>query len=130
MIDIYPFSEEQYGSLCSCNCSMPVLLEKADLKIPFVYSRQYGVFYTPSGFHNLTMATLLAFSHGLTKPLTVCEPLGLKMGISVASDYWLEHAPGAAFKSSVSDYIQAGKPKNLNEKEKDYFGKIKYIFNE
>lgn len=130
MIDIYPFSEEQYGRLCACDCTMPVPLEKADLKIPFVYDRKYGVFYVPGGSHNLTMATLLAFAHGFTKPLDVCEPLGLKLGISVVSDYWLEHTLGAAFKSSVGEQILAGKTNHLNEKEKDYFCKIKYLFNE
>lgn len=128
MIDISPFTQEQWWQLCNCNCDLPIPLEKADLTKPFVYHRKYGLFYVPSGSHNLTMATFLAFDHGFDKPLEVCTSLGIKLGISHCSDYWLEHTQGAAFKSSVSPKVQAGKRKHLNQKEKDYFGNISYIF--
>lgn len=131
MIDIHPFTDEQYYQLCECNCSMPVPLHEADLTKPFVYDRKYGVFYVPSGLHQLTMATLLAFHHGLIKPLHLENKLETKssrFGISVAADYWLEHTQGAAFKSSVSPKIQIGRIKNINYFERRFFKDVSIIF--
>src|SRR3546814_15022874 len=64
--------------------------------------------------HQSAMALLLAFQHGLYRRMEVVELLNLN-DLSDAADYWLEHTPGAAFRSSVGKTVQAGSAKNLTE---------------
>ena len=71
MLDVRPFTDEQWWSMCDAHMSLPEPLAKADLTRPFVYARRYGVFYVPSGHHQHAMSILLAFRHGHTKGLAV-----------------------------------------------------------
>src|SRR3546814_13385743 len=54
---------------------------------------------------------------GLYRRMEVVELLNLN-DLSDAADYWLEHTPGAAFRSSVGKTVQAGSAKNLTVIEK------------
>jgi len=121
------FSDHQHWALCDCNCSDPVPLDEADLSIPFVYDRKYGLFYAPSGYHQITMSTLLAFHHGLVKSVHVMHKLKFSY-LSESADYWLEHIPGAAFLSSVNPKIHVATIEGLSVLEKSLFGEVVCCF--
>jgi hypothetical protein len=50
--------------MCDQQMSMPVQLIDADLSIPFIYDRRYGVFPVSNGHHQNAMATILAWDNG------------------------------------------------------------------
>ena len=85
-------------------------LARADLLRPFVYERGRGVFWVPPGEHQRMMAHLRA-----------CATDVSGMSIEEAADEWLEATPGAAFRSSVSGRVLAGKPGNLIPAERQRF---------
>lgn|SRR3546814_50936 len=119
-------TDRQWWAMCDVNMSHPNPLHKADLTSPFVYERGFGLCYVPMGCHQSAMALLLAFQHGLYRRMEVVELLNLN-DLSDAADYWLEHTPGAAFRSSVGKTVQAGSAKNLTVIEKRLFGSITYL---
>jgi len=127
MLDISPFTDEQWWAMCDANMSLPEPLAKADLTKPFVYERRFGVFYVPFGYHQLAMGTLLAFQHGLTKPGQVAELLNLNL--FGTGGHWLEHTEGACFFSSVGRTFQVWNPRSLNAIERRILGvkNITYI---
>lgn len=127
MRDTSPFSDEQWWSMCDACMSMPVPLAQADLSKPFVYDRQYGVFYVPMGYHQTAMSVLLAFQHGLTKGVDVSEKLELRYSEGTA-DEWLRATPGACFRSSVGKKVQAGQRGSLSVIERRIFGEVEYLF--
>lgn len=116
------FTEEQFWKMCDAHMSDPVPLKNADLSKPFVYERQYGIFYVPCGMHPLAMSTLLAFQHGCNDAVDVAEKLGLRMSSGTA-DRWLETTAGACFKSSQSKKISTWSAKSLNAFERRIFTK-------
>lgn len=125
--DVSPFTDEQWWAMCGAQMSMPVPLHAANLTVPFVYERGFGVFYVPMGYHQQAMSTLLAFQHGLNKGVDVAEKLHLALSDGTA-DRWLELTPGAAFRSSVGRSVKAGKKGVLTVIERRHFGEVEYVF--
>lgn len=121
------FTEKQWYGMCSCNMSLPVPLHKANITKPFVYDRKFGLFYVPFGYHQSAMSLLLAWQLGLDKGVQVVTKLKIAFS-SETADYWLENTPGAAFKSSISYFVQAARPNSLNAIERRIFGEICYIY--
>lgn len=126
MIETDPFTEAQWWRMCDVNMELPVPLAKADLSRPFVYCRQYGVFFVGYGHHQSAMSLLLAFECGVRGGIEVGKLLGLKFPYETA-DRWLEQTPGAAFKSSVSSKVYAWRPENLTVIEKRFLGPIEFL---
>jgi hypothetical protein len=120
-------TNSKWDAMCNANMEEPIPLEQADLTKPFVYDRRYGVFPVPRGSHQIAMSLLLAWEHGLKNGVLVAEKLKLSYSHGTA-DHFLKHTEGTAFLSSVGKSICAGSKANLNEKEKDYFGRITYLF--
>lgn len=120
-------SDEMFWQLAECCASLPVTLVEADLSRPFVYERRWGVFYVPMGYHQHVMSTLLAFQHGLTRACAVAEKLKLELSAGTA-DYWLEHTPGAAMRSSVGKQILVARRQGLTIQERRLFGDVACAF--
>lgn len=120
-------TDEMWWAMCDFHMAPPVALGEAELSIPFVYERKWGVFYVPMGMHQGAMSLLLAFQHGLTDGIDVGNKLGLKYSEETA-DYWLEHTIGAAFRSSVGKQVQVGRFKNLTVQERRLFGDACCVF--
>lgn len=100
MLDVAPFTDAQWGAMCSVHLGLPEPLARADLSSPFVYDRKWGVFACPDGYHQAAMGLLLAFHHGETDRLAVAARLGLDVPYG-AADHYLANTRGTAFKSSV-----------------------------
>ena len=127
MINISPFTDEQWHAMCSADMSMPEPLAKADLCHPFVYHRKYGVFNVPRGMHQAAMCVLWAFDNDFDRYIELSKILHLTDYSKIAED-WLVGTEGTAFRSSCSSRVIAGKKSNLNEPEKRKFGEIEFIF--
>lgn len=127
MLDITPFTDEQWWKMCDAGMGLPLPLAHADLTKPFVYERAYGVFYVPMGHHQRVMSLLLAFQHGMLSTIDLAEKLGLEPHGETA-DRWLESTPGAAFRSSVGKRIQVPTGKGLTAQERRLFGDFVRIF--
>lgn len=121
------FTDEMRRALLMCHTCYPVALENADLSQPFVYDRKYGLFYVPMGYHQVTMSTLLAFHFGMVCGFDVAKKLNLIFACETA-DYWLEHIPGTAFKSSCTKNVLVAHCSNLNAHEKLFFKQITPCF--
>lgn len=119
-------SDEMFWGMCDAHMSDPVPLQQADLTKPFVYERRWGVFYTPFGYHQSAMGLLLAWQHGCRKVIPVTEKLGIAH--DGAADYWLQHTPGAAFRSAVGKKIQVASLKGLTLLERRLFGDACCVF--
>lgn len=119
-------TDEMFWGMCDCHMSDPVPLGEADLSRPFVYERRWGVFYVPFGYHQSAMGLLLAWQHGCHKVWQVTERLGIAH--DGAADYWLQHTPGAAFRSSVGKRVQVATPKGLTVQERRLFGDVCGVF--
>lgn len=117
----------QWSQFCDFCMSEPVPLATADLTRPFVYERQYGVFYVPWGKHQSAMSFLLALQQGCEDGIDVASKLKLNYSEGTA-DYWLEHTPGAAFRSSVGKKIQVASGRGLTPQERRLFGDVDYVF--
>lgn len=115
-------TQEQFWASCDSNMSRPVNLQKADLGKPFVYDREYGLFYVPSGYHASALALIYAWKKGKER----AYELEIK-SLSDAADKLMEEYQGVAMRSSVGKTVQAFLPSSLNEEEKDFFGKITYV---
>lgn len=127
MLDISPFTEKQWWRMCDVGLHLPTPLAEADLSRPFVYERRYGVFYVPGGHHPGAMSFLLALQHGCDSGMDVAEKLKLEYSSGTA-DYWLEHTPGAAFRSSVGKRIQVATGRGLTVQERRLFGDFDCVF--
>lgn len=119
-------TDQMWNAMCNAKMSLPVPILEADLSKPFVYDRSYGVFYVPSGSHQIAMSLLLAWNMNEKNGVRIAERLGVPYSHGTA-DYYLENVEGTAFLSSVGKSVIAGKKNNLNETEKDCFGNIKYL---
>ncbi len=106
--------------------SDPVPLAKADLSIPFVYDRTYGVFYVPFGYHQAAMATLYAWSIQRDNYTEVA--IELDADSSDLADAWLDNIEGAAFKSSMGKKIQLGHTSRLTPQERRAFSDVTVVF--
>lgn len=114
-------TDQQWWRISGC-ASQPVPLKEADVSRPFVYGREWGFFYVSMGHHQLAMATLLTFERG--NLWVASEP----EEASKLADLWLEKAPGAAFRSSVSKFVQVGQPRKLSPLERRLFGEVRCPF--
>jgi len=120
-------TQHQWNKFCDFCMSEPVPLGQADLTRPFVYERQYGVFYVPGGKHPSVMSFLLALQHGCEDGIDVAENLKLEYSSGTA-DYWLENTPGAAFRSSVGKRIQVATGRGLTDQERRLFGDVDCVY--
>lgn len=120
-------SNRQWNQFCNFCMSDPIHLAEADLSKSFVYARKHGVFYVPGGYHQSAMSFLLAIDHGCEDGIDVGVKLNLDYSNGTA-DYWLEHTPGAAFKSSVGKTIQIANGKNLTPLERRLFKDATKVF--
>lgn len=127
MLDTSPYTDEQWWAMCDVDMPLPIPLAKADLTRPFVYERGRGVFYVAPGRHQVAMSLLLAFQHGKVRGVEVANLLGVDFSSGTA-DFWLEHTPGAAFRSSVSSLVHAARPASLTAIERRAFGAVRYVF--
>lgn len=127
MLDIAPFTEQQWWKMCDAGMSLPIPLHEADLTRPFVYDRAFGVFPVPGGKHQVAMSLLLAWQHGCSCGIDVANKLGLEFSDGTA-DRWLEATPGAAFLSSVGKRIQIATGRGLTLQERRLFGDFECIF--
>lgn len=120
--------EDKYYHLMIDNCmDEPVLLQKADLRKPFVYDREYGVFEVQSGFHVMAMCIILAWRRGLDSHLELCID-GIKdHDWDAYSEYYLEHYDGSCYKSSMGKIVYAWSKNTMNETETDYLYPLEYI---
>lgn len=121
------FTDKLWYKICDLCMSDPVPLAQADLTKPFVYARQWGVFYVPGGYHPAVMSFLLAVQYGLDCGIDVAEKLDLRYSDGTA-DHWMKNTPGAAFKSSVSKTIQIASKRGLTVLERRLFGNSTSIF--
>lgn len=123
VLDIRPFTDEQWYAMCDANISLPVPLAKADLTKPFIYDRKWGLFYVPGGRHQIAAATLLAFHHGFRKAYEILE-----LNIDNYADTYFETVPGTAFKSSVGTrLVRTWSPQSLTAVEKRILGPCQYL---
>lgn len=127
MLNIDPYTEEQWWAMCDANMGLPLPLNEADLSKPFVYERAHGVFYVPRGSHQHAMSVLLAFQHDLHKGVDVAKKLSLVFSSGTA-DHWLQNTPGAAFRSSVGKRVLVGKRGSLTVMERRRLGDVEYLF--
>lgn len=119
-------TDQMWWKMCDAHMSRPVPLLEADLSKPYVYDREYGVFYVPMGYHQMAMTVLLSFHLGENDLVDMATQLGLAFSEGTA-DRWLE-GEGRCFKSSVSNGIKVGFKGNLSFAELQCFGKdIDYI---
>lgn len=120
-------TDRKWHAMCDAHMEEPIPLEQADLGKPFVYDRKYGVFPVSKGSHQVAMSLLLAWQYELKNGVLVSEKLNLSYSHGTA-DHYLKNTVGTAFLSSVGKSVCAGHKSNLNEKEKDFFGRITYLF--
>lgn len=120
------FSIDQKNAFFNAGLSNPVMLVDADLTRPFVYAREYGVFYVPWSKHLVAMSHLLAMQHDCKDGVEVAYKLKLLYSDETA-DYWLKNTPGAAFRSSVSKRIQVSNGRKLTVIERRLFGDVCYV---
>lgn len=128
-------TDEMFYLLCDYRMSEPVPLKDADLGEPFIYDRDYGVFYVDGGYHQLGMALLFAWRHGaLNVRQLLKENPDIKKLVSershsssgkyeYLSECFLLDLQGTAMGSSVSSHLQVGRIRNLNEYEKQIIGR-------
>lgn len=119
-------TEKQFYRLCSLNMSDPVALNEYQYPRDMVYSRQYGVFYTPPGYHTAALCLLLAFEKGLLFYQDVLRDLSL-VDSSEGADFFMKNYEGIVFKSSMSSMFCAWNRKSLNFQERRFFKEIIYL---
>lgn len=130
-------TDEMFYQLCDYRMSEPLPLKDADLTEPFIYDRQFGVFYVDSGYHMLAACLLYAWRHGeISLRELMKSDLEFKTKVKensyssqskyeyVANLYYLD-LKGTAMGSSVGDAIEFGRLSNLNEEEKQIFGRYR-----
>lgn len=119
-------TQEQFWAACDANMSDPLTLEQADLSKPFVYDREYGLFYVPCAYHQLALAQLFAWHTGFVKAYDAIDAFKMRDS-SQAADKLFENFPGIAILSSVGVTVHAFNKNSLTQREKDFFGKITYM---
>lgn len=119
-------TDSQFWAMCSAGMSRPVSLGKADLTRSYVYARDYGVFYVDPGRHQITMALLLAWKHGLNNGIDVSDRLGLGYSAE-AAEHYLQTTPGTCFKSSVSTTAETWSIDHLTPLERRAFGRLRSL---
>lgn len=127
MKNLSELTDRQWNKYAEFNMSDPVPLGEADLTKSFVYERRHGVIYVPGGMHVSAMSLLLALQHDCEDGIAVAEKLKLKYSSGTA-DHWLEHTPGAAFRSSVGKRIQVATGRGLTIQERRLFGDFACVF--
>lgn len=120
-------TSHQWNKFCDFGMVEPIPLGQADLTIPFVYERRFGLFYVPGGMHPSAMSFLLALQHDCKDGIEVAAKLNLRYSGGTA-EHWLEHTPGAAFRSSVGKRIQVGTGRGLTALERRLFGDFCPVF--
>lgn len=128
-------TDPMFWQLCDNRMSEPVPLKDADLSQPFIYDREYGVFYVDGGYHLIGMTMLYAWRHGYEKirDMMNTEP-NFKEKVKensyssiskyeYISNLYLLELKGTAMGSSVGNAIEFGRLSNLNEIEKQIFGR-------
>ena len=95
----------------------------ADRTRPFIYARDYGVFYSGAGSHQIALSLLLAFQRGCEDGVEVAEKLKLEYPNATA-DRWLDETPGAAFRSSVGRRVQCKRRGSLTAIERRLLGAL------
>lgn len=136
-----PITDEMFYQLVDMRMSEPVPLKDADLNEPFIYDRDFGVFYVDSGYHMLGMAMLFAWKHNFTTVFELkrgnekiaADIKANSFGSSIdkyqyLADRFLLDFKGTAMSSSVSNHLLAGSEKNLNEQEKIILGRYDIQF--
>lgn len=121
MTDFATLKNRQWNQFCDFGMSDPVPLASADLTRSFVYERRFGVFYVPSGMHTSVMSFLLALQMGCDHGIDAAEKLGVAYSGGTA-EYWMEHTPGGAMRSSVGKRIHVGDAQSLIDEECSRFG--------
>lgn len=122
MLKPFELTERQWNKYCDFGMEGPFPLGRADLTRSFIYERRQGVFYVPGGMHQSVMSFLLALHHSCQSGVEVANLLGLEYSSGTA-DYWLETAPGAAFRTSVGEKrIIVAANKGLTPLERRLFG--------
>lgn len=116
-------TQDQRWRAIDTHMSDPIPLKDADLTKPFVYDREYGVFYVAGGYHPSAMSLLLAWHHGYEDPIDYAMDNNLDYYYDTA-DKWLKETKGAAFKSSVGKRIQAGPRSNFTLGELKILGEF------
>lgn len=124
--DAFEHTDRHYWAMCSAGMSLPVALDEANLTKPYVYDRQYGVFYVNAGQHPAAMALLLAWQHGLNSGVDVAHQLGLRYSTE-AAEHYLETTPGACFKSSVSQTAETWRIDHLTDNERRALGRLRSL---
>jgi hypothetical protein len=127
MLDLSSLTPRQHNKLIDLGLSDPMELSQADLTRPFVYERQFGVFFVPPGYHSNSMSFLLALQHGCESGPDVAEQLGLSFSSGTA-DHWLQHSPGAAMRSSVGKRVLVATGRGLTPLERRLFGDFTTAF--
>ena len=130
-IDDEPFTQEQWWKMCDKQMCRPEQLHEADLNLPWVYYRPWGLMVVQSGYHQGAMALLYAFHLGFPCVFDAAEALGINLyrSTETLADRFLLELEGTAFKSSIGSQIVVGKPENLDARERQAFRKfeIQYL---
>lgn len=124
---MFKITDKKWWAMCDAGMSRPVQLPKAILHRPFVYCREYGLFYVPSSYHQQAMSLLLAWELGFDKGIQAAVSLGLSYSQETA-DLWLKETPGATVFSSVGNVPYAHNRDNLNAHELKWFGEVDFIY--
>lgn len=120
MLDISPFTDEQWQTMCD-HMDFPFPLSKKTLTDSFVYDRKWGVFPVNFGHHVFAMANLLAFHHGFGDYFDYAEANSIENNYNLVhtlADKYLIETPGTFFASSCGSKLTAGKRSNLNALER------------
>lgn len=114
-------TESQNNRLIDTNSSGPYSFEEFDFEKPFVYTRSFGLFFVPFGYHPHTLSLFLAFENGFSDGYSMANSLNLRYGYPTA-EFYLENYKGVAYKSSVGKCVLTYKD-SLNAEEKALFKK-------
>ena len=112
---------EQINKLIDLNISGPYEFSEFDFKKPFVYTRAFGLFFVPFGYHPHALSIFLAFENGFLDGHSAANHLKLRYGYASA-EYYIENYKGVAYKSSVGKDILTYKD-SLTKEEKELFKK-------
>lgn len=130
---IQPLTDWQKEQLAHCEAELsdPVPLASACLDRSFVYKRGRGLFYVPHT-HTHALSLMYAWDLGIIASNWQAElerVTGRDFSYQTADD-WLAKTEGAAYLSSVSERVFAGKSLNLNAIERRIFAKVgvEYLF--
>lgn len=127
--------DEIFYQMVDLTLSDPVPLKDADLNHPFIYDREYGVFYVSSGMHVVAMANILAWRKGANNVRALLKAnhelqaevkektYSSSDKYQLLADHYLLNMKGTAMGSSISNFILIGKLSNLNEQEKIILGR-------